>query len=264
MYEKNSVTVVIPTANRGAFLEESLNSVLAQSTLPRHILIIDNGSDRCFKNRILPDVVKIIRTAPNIGASRARNIGLKKTKTEFVAFLDDDDIWDKDFLKNALKSISNREFDVIVGALYRKKDRLSVESVLYKQFPTELYNQRKVYYSNPGFGGQNFLGKTDFLIRIGGFNENMTGSEDRDIAARVLESGGVIGVAPNSIAILCDHQGFRNRANRSIRSRLQFISNHKNYMTNREKLFAYVKLLDHIQKIARRKLSHVKYQISAE
>jgi len=252
--KKNSVTVVIPTANRGELLEDSLDSVLAQSITPERIVIVDNGSNRCFENKTPPDVVSIIRTEQNIGASKARNIGLRSAETDFVAFLDDDDIWDKEFIRNALQEILQRECDVVVGALHRRRGRSSKESSLYKQFPDKLEEQRKVYYSNPGIGGQNFLGRKDFLISIGGFNENMVGSEDRDIAARILEAGGKIGSAPSAIAILCDHEGPRNRLNKRIKGLLQFINRHKRHMTKKELLLAYIKALDHFQKIIRRKL----------
>jgi len=251
--QKSNLTVVIPTANRRLMIKNCLNSVLSQSVLPERIIIVDNGADRCFQNEQVPSIVNIIQTEINIGASKARNIGLRNVESTFVAFLDDDDIWDKDFLKNLLGVIYKEDCEVVVGSLYRR-NKNSNDIMLYKQFPAELINQRKVYYSNPGIGGQNFLGKTDFLIRIGGFNENIVGSEDRDIAAKILENFGRIVPVPNAIAILCDHDEPRNRLNKRIRGLRQFIHNHKDFMTKKELLLAYIKALDHFQKIIRRKL----------
>jgi glycosyltransferase involved in cell wall biosynthesis len=248
----DNVSVVIPTANRGELLNICVNSVLEQSFKPFEIIIVDNGNQRCYQNQGVPQSVSIIKTTPNIGASKARNAGLHKVKTKYVAFLDDDDVWDKDYLKLLMKEICSNKCDVVVGSLYRKRTSDGA-CVPYKKFPSKLNNQRKVYYSNPGFGGQNFLINTNFLSNIGGFEETFVGSEDRDLAARIIENNGIIIPVPNAIAILYDHADTRNRHNKRIKGLLQFISRHKKYMTQKEMLFAYIKLLDHLQKIIRRK-----------
>ena len=99
-------------------------------------------------------------------------------------------------------------------------------------------------------------GKTTLArqVALGLSNENIVGSEDRDIAAKILENFGRIVPVPNAIAILCDHDEPRNRLNKRIRGLRQFIHNHKDYMTKKELLLAYIKALDHFQKIIRRKL----------
>ncbi len=154
-----NLTVVIPTANREDLLKRSLDSILNQSLLPERIIVVDNGIDRCLKDEKTPDIVEIIRTTPNIGASKARNLGLENVKTDFVAFLDDDDVWDKEYLRCLMEVICRVNCDVVVGALYRRQLSSNID-VLYKKFPSEYRSQRKVYYSNPGFGGQNILSKT--------------------------------------------------------------------------------------------------------
>jgi len=252
----DEVTVVIPTANRGDLLYRSVNSVLEQSFKPFEIIIIDNGKKRCYENLKVPESVSIIKETPNIGASKARNKGLYKVKTKYVAFLDDDDVWDKNYLKHLMNKICSIKCDVVVGSLYRKRTS-DGNCISYKQFPSRLNNQRKVFYSNPGFGGQNFLINTNFLINIGGFEETLVGSEDRDLAARIIEHNGLIIPVPEAIAILYDHAQARNRHNKRIKGLLQFISRHKKHMTKKERLFAYIKLLDHLQKIIRRKYIRV-------
>jgi len=242
------VTVVIPTANRANLLYRSVNSVLKQSFRPFEIIVVDNGKNRCYINQKVPESVRIVRETPNIGASKARNVGLYEVKTKYVAFLDDDDVWDKGYLRHLMKEICSNKCDVVVGSLYRKKTS-NGDYILYKEFPSNPHDQRKVYYSNPGFGGQNFLINTDFLLDIGGFDETLVGSEDRDLAARIIENNGLI----SPVAILYDHTGPRNRLERRIKGLLQFISKHKKHMTQKEIFFAYVKLFDHTQKIIRRK-----------
>lgn len=248
----DNVTVVIPTADRGELLNRCIKSVLEQTFQPYEIIIVDNGNHRCYQNQSAPNNVTIIKTLPNIGASKARNKGLSKVTTKYVAFLDDDDTWDKEYLNHLMKVICSNRCDAVVGSLHRKKSS-NDHSIFYKLFPTNLGDQRKVYYSNPGFGGQNFLINSNFLLVIGGFDETLIGSEDRDLAARIIENNGIIIPVPNAIAILYDHSGPRNRLEKRIKGLLQFLSRHKKHMTKKEILFAYIKLLDHGQKIIRRK-----------
>jgi glycosyltransferase involved in cell wall biosynthesis len=256
----DNVTVVIPTANRGELLNRSVNSVLEQSFKPFEIIIVDNGNQRCYRNQSAPKSVTIIKTPPNIGASKARNKGLSKVKTKYVAFLDDDDTWDKDYLYNLMNVICSNRCDVVVGSLHRKRSSDN-HSIFYKEFPSNLCDQRKVYYSNPGFGGQNFLINSNFLLKIGGFDETLIGSEDRDLAARIIENNGLIIPVPNAVAILYDHGGPRNRLEKRIKGLMQFLSKHKKYMTKKEIVFAYIKLLDHLQKITRRKFAYYRLSI---
>lgn len=95
------LSVIIPTYNRAVFLSEAIQSVLDQDyfqTGAVHIdwelLVIDDGSTdhtreivKSFKNRIQ------YHFQENKGVSAARNLGLRLSQGEFVAFLDSDDLW---------------------------------------------------------------------------------------------------------------------------------------------------------------------------
>src|SRR6185436_5574152 len=88
------VSVVIPTRNRSRLLAEALQSVqaIAGPDLELEILVCDNGSTddtadvaRSFGARVLQ------ATTP--GPSATRNVGIRAATGEFLAFLDDDDLW---------------------------------------------------------------------------------------------------------------------------------------------------------------------------
>jgi|GEM_PF-1046060 len=101
------VSVIIPTFNRPAFLEEAVLSVLAQSYPAREIIIIDDGSDARFRDRIndvtrLGARVFLHRLPSHRGASAARNVGLEKAQGEYVLFLDDDDLIHPNMLESNL------------------------------------------------------------------------------------------------------------------------------------------------------------------
>ena len=107
-------TAVITTCRRPTFLATALGSVLAQSRPAEKIIIVDDSGDEenREKNRRIVDAM--VTTSPSVrllqtdakrsrGISCARNLGIKETHTEWLAFLDDDDIWDEKKIATQLK-----------------------------------------------------------------------------------------------------------------------------------------------------------------
>jgi glycosyltransferase involved in cell wall biosynthesis len=202
-------SVVIPTADRGPLLQRAVESVLNQTLAPAKVVVVDNGRDE-VKIQFDDPRVEILRTAPRIGPGRSRNIGARHCDTEYVAFLDDDDRWEPEYLEFTLKKFEETNADVVVGKL--KRQGLDGRLQDYKMFPEDPARQRSVFYKNEGFGGQNITLKRDVFLEVGGFDERMPASVDRDLAARLIVSGKKIVCEPKAVAVLCDHGGGRVRA----------------------------------------------------
>ena len=98
-----SVAVIIPLYNGAKWIEEALNSVLAQDMPANEIIVVDDGSTDGSPAlvRNYPDVTLLTNTGK--GSSAARNLGIKKTDSTFLAFLDQDDVWHPKHLKNLYK-----------------------------------------------------------------------------------------------------------------------------------------------------------------
>lgn len=222
MIKGRNVSVIIPACDRPELLDLALASVFEQSVQPLEIIVVDNGNEPVklgkFEGR-----TRILRIEPRSGPARARNIGSKAAVGEYVAFLDDDDTWEADYLKHSINTLENEGADIVVGRL-DVKDRKGLVKP-YKMFPTETRKQRAVYFSNPGMGGQNILIRKAFFLELGGFDERMPPSEDRDLAARVLQRGGKIVPQPLAIAILYNHRGERASDN-ILRGNRMFITKH--------------------------------------
>lgn len=99
------ISVIMPTYNRAAVIGRAIESVLAQSFPPAELLIIDDGSTdataaivRRYRNEHC--TLRYVRVA-NSGAAAARNEGLRRSKGDWIAFLDSDDWWSADKLSNA-------------------------------------------------------------------------------------------------------------------------------------------------------------------
>lgn len=103
-----SVSVIIPTYNRPAYLEQAVSSVLAQTVHPCEILIIDDGS--AVEHRLEIDrigvrhpMIHLHRFSINRGRSAARNMGIAVARGEFLVFLDDDDLLHPRYLESSLE-----------------------------------------------------------------------------------------------------------------------------------------------------------------
>ena len=95
----SAVTVVIPMFNSAGTIKRALDSVLAQTVLPSHIIVVDNASTDStaqIVEKMAADSlcdVQLVRQPRNTGPGAARNAGWSLVRTQFVAFLDSDDSW---------------------------------------------------------------------------------------------------------------------------------------------------------------------------
>ena len=88
------VSVVIPTYNSSAMVEQAIQSVLAQTYRDFEIIVIDDGSTDGTKDvvRRFGERVRYFNQE-NQGVSAARNFGIHQSLGEYIAFLDSDDLW---------------------------------------------------------------------------------------------------------------------------------------------------------------------------
>ena len=90
----NTVSVIIPTFNRLDSLPRAIESVLSQTKTAEELIVVDDGSTDGTGNWVketYPDVILIQQA--NQGVSAARNAGIRRATTEWIAFLDSDDVW---------------------------------------------------------------------------------------------------------------------------------------------------------------------------
>ena len=96
------ISIVIPLYNKEKYIGMTINLVLKQSYQNFEIIVVNDGST----DNSVAEVEKIhdshirLVSQKNAGVSAARNLGIQEAKGEFIAFLDADDEWDKDYLAN--------------------------------------------------------------------------------------------------------------------------------------------------------------------
>ncbi len=111
------VSVVIPAYNAMAFLPEALNSVFNQTYRDFEVIVVNDGStDKTeqWVSQIEDPRVKLV-SQENKGLAGARNTGIGNAQGEYIAFLDDDDLWESTKLE---KQVNVLDENPEVGLVY--------------------------------------------------------------------------------------------------------------------------------------------------
>lgn len=137
------VSVIMPAYNSADYIEDSILSVLNQTYIEFELIIVDNNSiDSTYKisqgySRI--DSRVHVYQCLKSGAAHARNFGLSKARGRYIAFLDSDDIWEKNklhlqisFMKRQGSSISCTSYQPFSTSERSFKPRCVSDKISYK------------------------------------------------------------------------------------------------------------------------------------
>lgn len=119
------ISVIIPTYNRENTIKRAIESVLVQGSIVSEIIIVDDGSTDKTKeviDAINDNRIKYIKNDKSLGACVSRNIGIKNSSNDIIAFQDSDDEWHNNKLKTQIKYILEQDYDVVCSAYDQIKD----------------------------------------------------------------------------------------------------------------------------------------------
>ncbi|MAR84740.1 MAG: glycosyl transferase [Cytophagia bacterium] len=136
-------SVVIPTFNQDSFLKKAINSVLQQTFKDFEIIIIDNNSTDNTEETVKYFNLENIQyeKISNGGIiAKSRNLGIKKAKGKWIAFLDSDDDWESEKLDKVYNIIKNNSADVVSTNMWIKEEgKLKRKIYKYGPFRTNFY-----------------------------------------------------------------------------------------------------------------------------
>src|SRR4051812_3505416 len=90
------VSIVLPTHNRTSMLQQALGCALDQEGVDLEVIVVDDGSSDDTPEvlgRVEDERLRVIRNERPQGVSRARNSAIERANGDWIAFLDDDDLW---------------------------------------------------------------------------------------------------------------------------------------------------------------------------
>lgn len=185
-----SIDVIIPAYNASRFIAETIQSVLAQTYLPRKIIIVDDGStDKTVEivKSFESELIELI-SVENSGVSRARNIGIKASEAEYIAFLDADDIWEAGKLEAQLRQLRRKPEAGVCYAGSQLIDNagVEIENAIGVPYVRGQVFEDIVYYERPIYGSaSSVVVKRDILLQTELYDETMQFSEDVDLWAQL-------------------------------------------------------------------------------
>ena len=86
------ISVVIPVFNGAAYVGQAIESVLDQTLAPTEVVVVDDGSSDSTAE-VVHRYPVLYRRQTNQGPGAARNLGIRESRGELLAFLDADDLW---------------------------------------------------------------------------------------------------------------------------------------------------------------------------
>lgn len=116
MTHQSLVSVVVPTYNMARFLPDALSSVLSQTHSHLEVHVVDDGSTDNPREAIAPlmgDPRVHYHWQPNGGQGRAKNAGIRASCSDYIAFIDADDLWLPDKLERQLPVFDRPEIGVV-------------------------------------------------------------------------------------------------------------------------------------------------------
>lgn len=185
------VSVVVPTRNRSHLLNLALVSALRQRGVDLEIIVVDDAStdDTVEMVSSLADRgVRLLRQSSCSGVSATRNRGIGEASGEWIAFLDDDDLWGPEKLTLQLEAATRAGRTWVYAGDVNVDESLRVLSGAPPPTPEEIMQALPRYNPVPT-GASNVMVRADALAQVGTFDPELRRTEDWDLWIRLARTG---------------------------------------------------------------------------
>jgi glycosyltransferase involved in cell wall biosynthesis len=200
------VSVVIPTRDRWQLLLRAVRTALGQRGVTFEVIVADDGSQPSAPSQpTLSDPrVTVLRQAP-LGVAAARNAGARHAAGQWLAFLDDDDIWAPQKLASLLGAANEAEAQFAYSSALMITEDLT-PLVIDPAPPTEGLLRRMLERNAIPGGGSNVVVDRTLFEQVGGFDEAFSFLADWDAWLRLARAAHPVRVAEPLTAYSC-HTG---------------------------------------------------------
>jgi glycosyltransferase involved in cell wall biosynthesis len=235
---------VIPSYNGSTFLREAVESVFAQTCLPREILVVDDASTDGTPELVAslaqhaPVPLRLLRLSQNSGGpARPMNIGIAEATGEFIAVLDQDDVFvptklevqseilirqpELAFVFSLSASYANPQQVMQPPEVVRDLEQFPREHGRYHRLSGPRALQLYLQYGNCATGYPGFLFRRQDWKRKGGVDESLRIGSDYDLACWLTTQGSVAFLP--EVGYLCRRHG-QNLTKRS------FLASHREWV----------------------------------
>ncbi len=178
------IAVVVPTHDRAAMLGRALDSVFGQTEPPAQCLVVDDGSSDgtgTLVRQSYPDAIYLRQR--HQGVSAARNLGVRHTDADWVAFLDSDDCWLPGKLEKQRRALEGSEYVIChTDEIWIRRGRRVNPMRKHRKRGGWIYRHcLPLCVISPSTS----MVRRDVLEDAGGFDESLPACEDYDLWLRL-------------------------------------------------------------------------------
>lgn len=182
-----SVSVVIPTRNRWSWVADAVASAHAQRDVQLDVVVIDDSSDATVPKDLAASGISLIRQSPHAGVAAARNRGAEAAAGDWIAFLDDDDLWAPDHVSSLVGACEACRADFGYSASWVVDERRRV--LWQRPAPPPARLGRLLELRNAIGSPSGVVVRADFWRRTGGFDTTLAAMADWDLWFRWAGTG---------------------------------------------------------------------------
>ena len=188
-----AVSVVMPAYNVAEYIGAALDSIFNQTYTDYEVIVVNDGSpDTDELERVLEpyrDRIVYLKQE-NLGLSVARNKAIRAARGQYIALLDSDDFWERDYLSVQVREI---ERDPTIDVLYADAFIFGDSPVAGKTFmqvcPSEGEVTLERLIREECHVMVSVLARREAIMRAGLFDESLRSAEDFDLWLRIVEQG---------------------------------------------------------------------------
>ena len=184
------VSVIVTHHNRSQLLGNAIDSILAQTLQPAEIVIIDDASEPHHVAVLdrFRDHARIVALQENAGIAKARTIGVSEATGEFIAFLDDDDLWYPHKLELQYGILrANPSLDAVASSM-TIRDANGLAGGLLRSHSSEVITLKAALAGTPALF-QTLLIRSAVMRQLMPFDSGFRVLEDRDFWIRFAAAG---------------------------------------------------------------------------
>lgn len=209
---KVTVSVIIATYGRDVSLIRALESVAQQTYKDIEIIVVDDNAEASWNKKVKDIIDEICMKLPiihiqnevNKGSAETRNIGIRRATGSYITFLDDDDVYLPNKIKNQIEHMIENSSDYCITDLnlYDENERLverRTRKYIKEKNSGALLRYHLMYHIT---GTDSLMFKRDYLLRIGGFPPINVGDEFY-LMQKSIEAGGKFSYLP-----VCDIKAY--------------------------------------------------------
>lgn len=188
--KQSRISVVIPVYNGEKYLKESVESVLNQYLKPHEIIVVDDGSTDSTAEicKSFGDKIRYFRQEHQ-GSGAARNLGVSNATGNYLAFLDADDLWSKEWLRDGITAMANENSTDIVFGMMVEFYSPDTDEAFRKRFKCAEEPRNAIH------PGCMLIKRSDFM-KVGNFNTKYESGVTVDWLSRLAPKGLTYRVLP--------------------------------------------------------------------